>query len=201
MDDLNTRIDTAIEGGAGVKEELEKDIALASDSTKDIAETVARAGNLTEAADEIVKNTPTGSTPATGTTAAGGIASAAIPGAGAGSVLPVDFANYFGAQVTNEQSVAANNSPAVRRAMIFSEKFNELQSSGKQIAPADIEAAFKVAGITVDLVNAADPQAVFENTRRSLVQSASTELSGILGQPVQQSQIEALLSGAGSARP
>ncbi len=201
IDDLNTRIDTAIEGGAGVKEELEKDIALASDSTKDIAETVARAGNLTEAANEIVKNNPTKSTPASGTTAAEGIATATITGAGNGAVQPVNFANYFGSQVTNEQSVAANNSPAVRRAMIFSEKFNELQSSGKQIAPADIEAAFKEVGITVDLVNAADPQAVFENTRRSLVQNASSELSGILGQPVQQSQIEALLSSNASIRP
>ena len=99
----------------------------------------------------------------------------------------------FGDDVTEAQSVAVHESEAVRNASYVSAELRKAQAGNRQPTPEEVEAIFRKAGISVDLVNAADPQAAYDAAVKALVASAGSDLNTILGKNLAPQEIEALI--------
>ena len=168
IDDLDSRIGSSIETGGEVQEDLTNDIELRSEEMGDIADAVERGEELGDSARTMV----------------------AVAEAGATSEVLTD---RFGDDVTEEQSVAVHESEAVRNASYVSAELRKAQAGNRQPTPQEVEAIFRKAGISVDLVNAADPQAAYDAAVEALVASAGSDLNTILGKNLAPQEIEALI--------
>ncbi len=170
VDDLNSRIESEIDGGVELKQQLDSEIALESDDLQATAETVARVDQLNELAGDIVSE-------------------ARPESSGTGG--------YFGQQLDTEQTEAVYTNPVVVRTAALAAEFKELQRSGKEIGPTEMQDILDQAGFDVDLAGAADPQAAYDQAVNALMKDLQVELSEIIGKPVDSQQLEAFVNSLG----
>ena len=168
IDDLDSRVDSTIEAGQETQTALNQDIELQSDEMSDIADAVGRGQDLASASRDMVD-------------------------ANRASATSAVLARQVGDSVTQEQSIAVNQSAAVQNAANFSADLKKAQTGGRTPTPAEVQSIFLKAGITVDLVNAADPQAAYDAAIQELVSNAGEDLNSILGESLSTQEVESLI--------
>ena len=168
IDDLNSRVDSTIEAGQETQTALNQDIELQSDEMSDIADAVGRGQDLASVSRDMVD-------------------------ANRASATSAVLARQVGDSVTQEQSIAVNQSAAVQNAANFSADLKKAQTGGRTPTPAEVQSIFLKAGITVDLVNAADPQAAYDAAIQELVSNAGDDLNSILGESLSTQEVESLI--------